>query len=104
MLAVFLLPLLAKDVHYLVAHLHHDNHIHHCNVSGVHLHDPEHYTPENCSFCGIVYAQFVNNADSPSVPVADLQDVTTGINYSRVYLKSVTSDVHPRGPPISILC
>ena len=103
LLAVFLLPSLAKDVHYLFAHSHHDNHLHHCDAKGVHIHDPEHYTPENCSLCGVVYAQFFNNAVLPSLPVRDLFEADGEADYAQTHFLTAINITHPRGPPVFFL-
>jgi len=104
LLAVFLLPLLAKDVHYLFAHSHHDHHIHHCDAEGIHIHDPEHYTPENCSFCGVIYAQFFNDAVSPALPIADLFAAGAEAGFSQTDSPTAINITRPRGPPAVSFC
>lgn len=101
LLAVFLLPLLAKDVHYLFAHRHHDHHLHQCDVAGAHIHDPEHYTPENCSLCGVVYTQFFNDAAVPSLPVGDWYTVASETGYLQAHFTTTTHAIRPRGPPVA---
>jgi len=98
-MAVFLLPLLAKDVHYLFAHQHHDHHIHDCGASGVHMHDPEHYTPENCPLCAVVYAQFLNNAVLPSLPVPGVSEADAKAGYIQMHFLTAINGAHSRGPP-----
>jgi hypothetical protein len=96
---VFLLPLLAKDVHYLFAHSDHDHHIHHCDAKGVHIHDPEHYTPENCSFCAVVYAPFFNNAILPALSAPDVFEADMKAGYTQTCFLTAINVAHSRGPP-----
>lgn len=99
LLAAFLLPLLAREMHAFFPHHTHDHHLQHCDVSGVHLHDPDHYAPENCAFCAIVYTHFFNDAVSPLMPVPVFWKTTTEIIYTGKLFTADLIATPPRGPP-----
>ncbi len=102
LLAVFLLPPLAKEVHTFFPHHSHDHHHHHCGIEGVHIHDPEHYTPDHCPVCALVQTQFFNDACLPLLATPTLVELATVHIYKGQSFKATHLMAHPRGPPVAV--
>jgi len=96
LLILFLLPQLAKDMHYIFEEHHH--HQPHGKPGQSCLHDPSHSTHE-CSFCGIIYTQFFNDAPAPLASSSAPKKEALQWVYTNIFLTAPQHAIRPRGPP-----